>query len=315
MRYYTKEWYDLMQKTNYTFGMKKIPDQDYSEAEIKAFYDKALKKMIAEEKKCYNEPPFFLFDASDIDPESTDLEDWIFVDEETGSFIRPKSFEEVKSHLEKEQREAQTEYENRPPFDPSETIRLFEESYRTRMKYGGSRFPGWVLEKVDRRLLALNLLPESVYSLLKMEERANQKALRAINKRAEREWSKQRKQIPREVYVALPQHDSCILFLRRHGKDVVMVIREDGFCKEGASPYRKIVFKDVISFEREKGLYIRTYEDQGRRTSNCTYVHDEVYLLTDGSYEIHFLVSTRDVRYVTVRYRGIRCERGVTIEK
>lgn len=85
----------------------------------------------------------------------------------------------MKSHLEKEQREAQTEYENRPPFDPSETIRLFEESYRTRMKYGGSRFPGWVLEKVDRRLLALNLLPESVYSLLKMEERANQKALRA----------------------------------------------------------------------------------------------------------------------------------------
>ena len=46
MRYYTKEWYDLMQKTNYTFGMKKIPDQDYSEAEIKAFYDKALKNRI-----------------------------------------------------------------------------------------------------------------------------------------------------------------------------------------------------------------------------------------------------------------------------
>lgn len=44
MSYYTKAWYDLMQKTNYTFRMKKIPDQDYSEAEIKAFYDKALKK-------------------------------------------------------------------------------------------------------------------------------------------------------------------------------------------------------------------------------------------------------------------------------
>ena len=78
---------------------------------------------------------------------------------------------------------ARAEYENRPPFDPAETIQMFEESYRTRMKYGSSRFPGWVLEKVDKQLLALNLLPESVYSLLKMEERANQKALRAINKR------------------------------------------------------------------------------------------------------------------------------------
>ena len=313
MRYYTKEWYDLMQKTNYTFGMKKIPDQDYSNEEVKALYDKALKKEIAEEKKFYNDPPFFLFDASDVDSGDMDLADWIFVDEETGTFTRPKSYEELKSHLEEEQMEAQAEYENRPPFDPSETIRLFEESYRTRMKYGGSRFPGWVLEKVDRRLLALNLLPESVYLLLKMEERANQKALRAINKRAEREWSKQREQIPGSVYEALPQHDSCILSLRRHGKDVVMVIREDGFCEEGASPYRKIVFTSVISFEREKGLYIRTYEDQGRRTSNCTYVHDEVYLLADGSYEIHFLVSTRKVRYVTIRCRDIKCEREMMV--
>lgn len=115
--------------------------------------------------------------------------------------------------------------------------------------------------------------------------------------------------------MVLPQHDSCILSLRRHEKDVVMVICVDSFCEEGARPYRKVVFTDVISFAREKGLYIRTYEYQGCRTSNCTYVYDEVYLLADGSYEIHFLVSTREVRYVTVRCQGIRCKRGVTIEK
>ncbi|SCK02246.1 Uncharacterised protein [uncultured Eubacterium sp.] len=170
MKYYTKEWYDLIQKTDYTFGMKKIADKDYSDTEIKDFYDKALRKLIAEEKKFYNEPPFFLFDASDVDSSDTDLAAWIFVDEETGSFTRPESFEEVKLHLEKEQREAQAEYENRSPFDPAGMIRLFEESSRTRMKYVSSRFPGWVQEKVDRRLLALNLLPASIYRDLKAEE-------------------------------------------------------------------------------------------------------------------------------------------------
>lgn len=315
MKYYTKEWYDLIQKTDYTFGMKKIADKDYSDTEIKDFYDKALRKLIAEEKKFYNEPPFFLFDASELDPADIDLEDWIFVDEETGTFASPKSYEELKSHLEEEQMAAQTEYENRPPFDPAETIRLFEESYRTRMKYGSSRFPGWVLEKVDRRLLALNLLPVGIYLQLKKEEKVNLGALRSINKKAEREWSKQQQQIQRRVYAALPQHDSCILSLRRHGKNVVMVIREDGVCEEGTSPYRKVVFSDVISFEREKGLYIRTYEYQRCRTSNCTYLHDEVYLLEDGSYEFHFLVATREVRYVTVRCQDVRCEKNVKFEK
>ncbi len=72
-----------MQKTNYTFGMKKIPDQDYSEAEIKAFYDKALKKMIAEEKKCYNEPPFFLLTHRILILRAPTWKIGFFVDEET----------------------------------------------------------------------------------------------------------------------------------------------------------------------------------------------------------------------------------------
>ncbi|SCK02243.1 Uncharacterised protein [uncultured Eubacterium sp.] len=92
-----------------------------------------------------------------------------------------------------------------------------------------------------------------------------------------------------------------------------MVIREVGFCVEDASPYRKVVFSDVISFEREKGLYIRTYEYQGRRTSNCTYLHNEVYLLEDGSYEFHFLVSTRELRYVMVRCQGVKCEKDINV--
>lgn len=315
MKYYTKEWYHLMQKTDYTCGTKKIPDKDYSAEEIEAFYDKALKKMIAEEKKYYNEPPFFLFGAEDIDSESTDLADWIFVDEETGTFISPKSYEELKAHMEKEQLAVQVEYENRPPFDPAETIQMFEECYRNRIKYGDSGFPDWMESKVDKRLLALDLLPESVYLQLQKEEKNNRAALRAVNKKAEREWKKQQKKIPERVYEALPYHDSCILSLKRQGKNAVMVICADGVCEESANPYDKVVFTDVISYEREKGMRIRVYEYQGRFTSNCMYLYDEVYMLEDGSYEFHFLVSTRELRYVTIRCHDIRCEKNVEFEK
>ena len=37
MRYYTKEWYELMQGLYYVSGMIVLPDKDYTDAEIQAF--------------------------------------------------------------------------------------------------------------------------------------------------------------------------------------------------------------------------------------------------------------------------------------
>ncbi len=48
-------------------------------------------------------------------------------------------------------------------------------------------FPAWVCRRVDRRLLALDLLPKSVYQRLKAEEKENRKAFRKIERAAEKE--------------------------------------------------------------------------------------------------------------------------------
>ena len=42
MKYYTKEWYELMQRQHYTSGLHKIPDKTYFDQEIQAFYDADL---------------------------------------------------------------------------------------------------------------------------------------------------------------------------------------------------------------------------------------------------------------------------------
>ena len=63
MRYYTKEWYALMQRQNYTSGLKKIPDKVYTDEEIQAFYDKELKAEIARDRRifrCLNRPHFWI---------------------------------------------------------------------------------------------------------------------------------------------------------------------------------------------------------------------------------------------------------------
>lgn len=46
MKFYTKEWYDVMQHLHYTCGVKKIPDKEYSDKEIRELYYLALKKKV-----------------------------------------------------------------------------------------------------------------------------------------------------------------------------------------------------------------------------------------------------------------------------
>ena len=42
MKYFTKEWYHLMQRLDYTLCAKRIPDKDYSDSDIEELYEKEL---------------------------------------------------------------------------------------------------------------------------------------------------------------------------------------------------------------------------------------------------------------------------------
>ena len=59
MKYYTKEWYDLMQKQHYTSGMTVVPDKEYTDDEIRAFYEHDLAEEVEYSRSIYRgEEPF-----------------------------------------------------------------------------------------------------------------------------------------------------------------------------------------------------------------------------------------------------------------
>lgn len=168
MKYFTKEWYSL--PCDRTICMKPCEDRIYSDEEIQKLYQKALKKEIRDEKKFYNEPPFFL----PLDFDEMELDSFLLIDEETGESRHPSSIEEAKKNFEEEQRRAMEEYENRPPFDESVVVSLFAECYENKK----ANCP----EGLQRELFALDLLPKSIYDKWKKEDKANQKVRDRIEK-------------------------------------------------------------------------------------------------------------------------------------
>jgi len=255
MKYYTKEWFGLMQNMDYTCGMTPVADKTYSDREIRAFYEQDLAEEIERDRAIYR---------------------------------------------------------GEGAFDPAETAACFEECYRGRRKYAVFAYPEWFREEADRRLLALNRIPESAFKRLQREENENRRAWEKINAEAEAELTVQ--DIPPEIRAAFRFHDANVLRLKKNGKDVEMFLRDGGFIG-GSTPYCRVIFRGVSRYEREKGLVIRTRRENGELGSNIVYLYDELYR-TENGYEVHILLTGRnDMRYLTLACEKIEVRTGVCFDR
>ncbi len=311
MKYYTKEWYNLMQKLDYTCGMKKIPDKDYSTEEIKALYEKELKKEVARSRKFHNTPPSFEWMYTLLEPDKFDPDNFLIENQETGELFYPETPEIAKSYIDEEYRKAREEFENRPAFDPTETIDFFEECYRDKLRWKHWWLPEWVVQDVDKRLLALDYLPESVFLQLRKEEQKNKRAFNRIMKKAEEDLGRQ--EITKEIRDAFCLHDAHLLSLKKVGSDVELCLRKDGEWPDG-TPYIRLLCKNITLFEREKGLVIRKRMGQREEwESNCVYLYHELYR-TGSGFEIHILLMSSGLRYLTIGCEGVVVEDNIGSE-
>ena len=314
MKFYTKEWYALMQRQNYTSGLKKIPDQVYSDEDIHKFYHKDLNDEIARDREIYNTPPGpYDWEEKLLQPDRFRPDMFLFEHEETGELFHPETPEIARYYLEQNHQQAQKRFAARLPFDPTETIECFRDCYRGMLRYGFLRFPQWVQESVDPRLLALNRIPESAYKRLKKEDQVNRRAFEKINAKAAAVFDQQ--DIPEEIRESFCFHDSSVLAIKKVRSDVELYLRKDGGWMGDATPYIKIVFKNIQQFDREKGFSLRPRLDaDGDLRTSCTYLYDELYRTEDG-YEIHMLFcSPKNLRYLTICCEDIRFEDNIALK-
>ncbi|MCM1533438.1 MAG: DUF4085 domain-containing protein [Corallococcus sp.] len=309
MKYFTKEWYRLAQCLDYTICMKSIADKKYSDEDIAALYDKKLKAEIADDRRQYNAPPQFI----EIDFDDAELDDFVLFDEKTGKLKRPESLESVKRNLEQERTRARKDFANRPPFNPQKTIERFEAAYQGGLKYGYMRYPDWVKETVDIRLVALGFLPKSVYDRLKTEEKQNKAAFDKITKAAQKALNKENRQIPERISSEFGWHDSSVLSLEQANKNLIILIKTEGAPFEGETPYVRVTFTDGKIVERDKNLSLETRFFENDDVQNDTvWLYDELYK-TENGFEAHMMFVNSDLCYLTVTCDDIVIERNVEV--
>lgn len=309
MRYYTKQWYDLMQRLDYCICMKPIADKDYTDGDIAALYDKCLKREVARARREYDTPPQYI----SIDDDGLELDDIYIFDQESGVMKRPDSIEQVKAMIEAERARDLAEFESRPPFDEAEAVSDFEDGYGARLEYEYKRFPEAEISGVDRRLIALGYLPKSVYDRLKAMSKANKREFDAINRAASKALRAAAIAVPKRVAEAFDGlHDAEILSIDDVGGDIAVIVElcgvplDDRTCDEddcGAesepmpTSAKRIVFRSAEIVER----------DEAELGGGATWLYDELYP-ADGGYEAHIMYECDGLKYLTVRCADIAVE-------
>lgn len=304
MKYYTKEWYKAVQNQDYLVDVEMIEDCEYKENDIMELYENALRKVIEKAEKEYNTAPFFPISAEDIQDEDFLLGDWVMFDEDACNMVPVTSSLELKKQLKMQQHKMMEEFNQRPEFDQQEKIaKEFEEQYQERLKDIHNQYPDWVVESVDERLLALQLLPQNIFQKLQKIVKESQELVETVEDLVEQENRKQKEKIPNDIWYIIYGELADSIILKMEKEDRCLCITIQGITQNYPDEepiYKKILFYNYNILHMEEGIIT---DDTGK-IGACNL---ELYKQQKG-YKLDLLIFAKELKYMTIEFENIKSE-------
>ncbi|MCL6457911.1 MAG: DUF4085 domain-containing protein [Gorillibacterium sp.] len=268
MKYLTKKWYELCQRTGLHSGMRVHKGADiYDEALYLRLYKRKEKEFVKMQREVYDVDPRFM-----LEQEGCRL---VPLDKfERGEEINEEDM--VVYHMPLEERERIQkwieDYNTRSPFDEKkcrEEFRLHQEALK---KETANKLPHDLSQQItDMRVFSLGYCTGEVLNQLKRLSKENEKKVNSVLN----EYSKaqQAEPIPQIIRERFGFHD-CVVTELTIGTNVVMCLDTRG----GFTSFNRITFtvSEIIK--------------QDEHIVGSTWIYDELYS-TENGYEAHMLLG------------------------
>ena len=283
MKYLTKEWYQLCQRTGLHFGMKVNKGAAiYDEALYLQLYKRKERKFVKIQHESYNFDPRFMLEQDGctgvpidkfVTGEEMDEEDIIVF------HMTPEERESIQKKID--------EYDVRPPFDEKrcrEEFRYIQETYK--IKDAKEKLSNELIQQIaDIRVFALGYCTKDVLNQLKKISKENEKKKNLISEG----YSKvqQTENIPQNIKESFGFHD-CRITELSVDKNIVMRFDTRG----GFTDLNKITFITPEIIKQDDYIV------------GSTWIYNELYR-TENGYEAHMLFQGEDMPELIVSCKDI----------
>lgn len=282
MKYLSREWYELCQKTDLYFDMRVHPGADTKDdALFRRLYRKKEKAYLILEEEIYNTDPRLFLDQ---EGESFVPLDQLLADEEIteDDILIVHLSEEEKAETER-QIEA---FDARPPFSDMPFRKKFKQQFEQAMFDVENQLPSDLKRQIaDFRVFALGYCTRYVKDELKRISRANERVVNRILRAYE--TARLAESIPEDLGENFSAHDCRVLEVVQ-GKD--LVIRLD--TQSGFTGFDRFCFTNAKILKSDGDIIGRYW------------LYNELYQTADG-YEAHILFSGDPCVELTLSCRDI----------
>ncbi|MGC5770786.1 DUF4085 family protein [Paenibacillus pabuli] len=285
MRYLTKEWYELCQRTGLHFGMRVHRGAyELDEALFLRRYKRKEKEYIELQREMYNTDPRFLLEQNGH----------VFVPAEkflSGNEISEDDKKVYQMPAEERERIEKliADFDVRPPFDELSYKQEFKSNLEWDCKNQKERLPKEIYEQIaDIRVFTLGYCTREVMLQLKKQSAENRREMEHVSNEYREAILAQ--DIPHEIHNRVQFHDCTVTELLT-GEEVV--IRFD--TRGGFTNINKLTLVSPEIIKQEGGI-VGSY-----------WLYQELYRIDNG-YELHVLFYGENMPELIVRCEDILAE-------
>lgn len=279
MKYFTKEWYELCQRTGFHFGLHADKRaESFSEDFFKKSYAKAEAEHLAFEESVCN------VSFEDIYPETFDYAAY-----DVAGYT-PEELSALEAQYYEMRDAAKDSFEaNTREFDAASAKRTFRSIWKDKQKLFEKGLPCDILERVaDIRVLALDIasaeVKRAITQFCKKNERTMKKTVSDYQKYYKKAFADGEPPFAEEFNL----HDCMVMSCRKSGRDIVVMLDNSA----GFTNAAKVVFRKAEILCQESPL------------RGAWWLYDELYK-TDGGYELHVMACKKELVYFTVKCTDI----------
>lgn len=270
MNYFTKQWYELCQKTNAHFLLQEEEKaESFSEEYFQQLYNEELTEFLALQREIAS----CTFD--DIYPAEMSVE--YFNDNMSKTEIAA-----LKASYKEKRELAKENYVSPEPFDIKKVSKQFHESFICGQEYIKKILPEEILKKIpDIRVYVFNKASNEVIKAVTEFCQANETSVKKTFKEYEKYYKKALKSFDKNIVENLNFHDCSIIDVKQKEQSLSILFDNS----HGFTNINEMQF-DNFNIIKQDGLL-----------QNSWWLYDEIYKIND-TYELHVLLQNRNMGLV-----------------